>query len=69
MTGMHIVVNFLDIRYRFVGLDGQIFVPQPFIHQPLLEAEEVEMPHVADVPIGEGDIEPKVYQGYPQEPP
>ncbi|KAJ0436835.1 hypothetical protein HanHA300_Chr16g0595121 [Helianthus annuus] len=51
MTGMHIAVNFLDIGYRFVGLDDQIFVPQPSVHKALLEAREVEMPHVAHVPI------------------
>ncbi|MFS7912863.1 hypothetical protein Hanom_Chr02g00134881 [Helianthus anomalus] len=60
MIGMHIEVKFPDIGYRFLVLDDQIFVPQPFVHQGLLEAGEVEMPHVTDVPIGEGEIEPEV---------
>ncbi|KAJ0592905.1 hypothetical protein HanHA300_Chr03g0091081 [Helianthus annuus] len=65
MAGIHIAVNFPDIRYRFVGLDDKIFVPQPFVHQVLLGAREVDMPHVADVPIGEGDIKPEVDQRQP----
>ncbi|KAM0045867.1 hypothetical protein Hdeb2414_s0009g00309021 [Helianthus debilis subsp. tardiflorus] len=67
MTGMHIAVNFPDIGCRFVGLDSQFFVPQLFVHQALLEVGEVEMPHVADVPIGKGDIESEVERGHPQE--
>ncbi|KAF5789591.1 hypothetical protein HanXRQr2_Chr09g0373061 [Helianthus annuus] len=69
MTGMKIAVNFPYIRHRFVGLDQQIFVPGPFVHQALLEAGEVEMPHVTDVPAINGDVEPEVDQGHPQEPP
>ena len=71
MTGMGIAVNFPDIGYRFVGLDGRIFVPGELVHQPLLEAGEVEMPHVAEVPVGDGDIdvEPVVEERHAPEPP
>ncbi|KAM0055383.1 hypothetical protein Hdeb2414_s0006g00205431 [Helianthus debilis subsp. tardiflorus] len=69
MTGMHIAVNFPGIGYRFVGLNGQIFVPKPIVHQALLKAGEVEMPDVVDVHVRDGDLEPEVDQGHLQEPP
>ncbi|KAJ0587216.1 hypothetical protein HanIR_Chr04g0160681 [Helianthus annuus] len=69
MRGMKTAVNFPDIRHRFVDEHQQIYEPQPIVHQPLLEAGEVEMPHIADVPAMDGDMEPQVDQGHPQEPP
>lgn len=69
MRGMNLAVNFPGIGYRFVGENDQIFVAQPLVHQHLLDAAEVDMPHVVDEPVGEGDVEPEVEQGHPQEPP
>ncbi|KAM0061786.1 hypothetical protein Hdeb2414_s0004g00140171 [Helianthus debilis subsp. tardiflorus] len=69
MTGMSIPVNFSDIGHRFVGLVQQIFVPRSFVHQALLEVMEVEMSHVASVPVIDGDVEPEVDQGHLKETP
>ncbi|MFS8011053.1 hypothetical protein Hanom_Chr14g01304321 [Helianthus anomalus] len=65
IRGMKISVNFPYIGHRFVDEHQQIYEPQPIVHQALLEAGEVEMPHVADVPDMDGDMEPQVDQGHP----
>ncbi|KAJ0892046.1 hypothetical protein HanPSC8_Chr09g0361251 [Helianthus annuus] len=69
MRRMKIVVNFPDLGHRFVANNHQIFVPDPIVHLVQLEAGEVEMPRVADVLVMDGDMEPQVDQGHPQEPP
>ncbi|KAK1435129.1 hypothetical protein QVD17_00889 [Tagetes erecta] len=54
LTGMKVATNFANVGYRFINKNGQIWAWQPLVHQPLLGAEEVQMPQMAERE-GEGD--------------
>ncbi|KAJ0906069.1 hypothetical protein HanPSC8_Chr07g0301301 [Helianthus annuus] len=70
MTGMKVAVNIPNVGYRVVGANRQAWAWQPLVHHPLLEAEEVQIPQMAEQEGGHDDVEvpPRHEQGGHQHP-
>ncbi|KAM0009029.1 hypothetical protein Hdeb2414_s0098g00792581 [Helianthus debilis subsp. tardiflorus] len=57
MTGMKVAANIPNLGYWFFGTNRQVWAWQPLVHYPRSEAEEVQMPQMAEQDGGHDDVE------------